>query len=160
MPTLPPPPSRRSAPPAPPARRPAARQSAQTGHMAVAGENVAASALPYNDARWVMAVRTAQMAEGGRAAIIPPRSRRALLRQAKSIGIRAFDAHLIIAIVQDAIRSGRGALSRESQASLAMVAPAGPVTEPAFPWPLVVASLFMGFIIFSTVAEWITGTFR
>ncbi len=44
--------------------------------------------------------------EGGRAAILRPERRRELFTRATSLGLRPFDATLVIAIVQDAARRG------------------------------------------------------
>jgi len=77
---------------------------------AVSRENRAAAALTTSDARWAIAAATAQAIDGGRAAIITPEKRRRLVGLATSLGLRPFDANLIIAIVQDAARSGQGPL--------------------------------------------------
>ncbi len=47
--------------------------------------------------------------QGGRAAILTPESRDSLLRTAQRLGLRTFDAHLVIATVQDAARRGERA---------------------------------------------------
>lgn len=66
---------------------------------------VATPALLSDDARWVFAVRVKREMQGGRAAIIAPESRRRLLGLANRLGLRDFDANLIIAIVQDDART-------------------------------------------------------
>ena len=71
-----------------------------------------APALEPTDPRWVLAVRAAYMIQGGRAAILRPGDRRHLHRLASYMGIRPFDANLIIAIVQDAARSGDASSAR------------------------------------------------
>ncbi len=76
---------------------------------AVAEENRRAAALASSgggDVRRIFAVRASQMLEGGRAAIMPPESRRMLVGDARRFGLRAFEANLIIAIVQDGARRG------------------------------------------------------
>jgi hypothetical protein len=77
---------------------------------AVTTENCAAAQLAPTDARWAIAAATAAAIEGGTAAIIRPESRQRLVSLATSLGLRPFDANLIIAIVQDAARSGAGPL--------------------------------------------------
>ncbi len=63
-------------------------------------------ALRTTDPRWAFAVRVAAALEGGRAAILRPEARERLLRTARLLGIRPFDAALIIAMVQDTARRG------------------------------------------------------
>ena len=56
--------------------------------------------------------------------LLRPENRRRVLETAKLLGLRAFDANLIIAIVQDAARTGDDPLGGEVQSRLQMVAPA------------------------------------
>lgn len=58
------------------------------------------------DPRWVLAVAAVRSLEGGRAAILPSEERERLVRLAGALGLRAFDAALVIAVVQDAARRG------------------------------------------------------
>ena len=55
------------------------------------------------DPRWVLAVRVAEALEGP---ILRPEKRERLLRLARVMGLRSFDANLVIAIVQDQARRG------------------------------------------------------
>ncbi len=64
------------------------------------------SDLQATDARWVFAVRVSKALEPGPEPALPPDRRRRLMSIAKALGLRPFDANLIIAIVQDAARSG------------------------------------------------------
>jgi hypothetical protein len=71
---------------------------------AVARENVAAANNPQlqpNDPRWVLAVQTAAQLEGDR---LTPEARKRIERTAKLLGVRPFDANVIMAIVQDYAR--------------------------------------------------------
>ena len=68
-------------------------------------------ALERTDARWVMAARVASLLDGGQAAILTPERREMALRAGNRLGLRPFDAALIIAAVQDAARWGEPALS-------------------------------------------------
>jgi hypothetical protein len=63
--------------------------------------------IPPGDARWVLALRVAQHLDGGTAAILTFEKRARLLAIARRLGLRPFDAGLVIAIVQDAARTGR-----------------------------------------------------
>jgi hypothetical protein len=58
------------------------------------------------DPRWVLAVAAARNLEGGRAAIRRPEARDRVTSLARSLGLRAFDSALVIAIVQDAAMRG------------------------------------------------------
>lgn len=72
-------------------------------------ENALASALTdlrADDGRRIFAMRVAEALEGGRAAVLPPERRTRLVRIASMLGVRTFDAHLVIAIVQDGARRG------------------------------------------------------
>ena len=55
------------------------------------------------DPRWVLAVRAAEQLQG---ATLTPPARDRLVRMARAFGLTAFDANLIIAIVQDQARRG------------------------------------------------------
>ena len=70
-------------------------------------ENQSAALLTEHDARRIMALRVAEQIEGGRAALITPEKRARLMTISRALGLRPFDASLIIAIVQDAARTGR-----------------------------------------------------
>ena len=68
--------------------------------------------LEPTDPRWVLAVRTQMQLQG---TMLTPQRRQQVLRTARLLGVRSFDANLIIAIVQDRARRGE---------PLAAVAPA------------------------------------
>ncbi|MEZ6243037.1 MAG: hypothetical protein R3B57_08340 [Phycisphaerales bacterium] len=112
--------------------RPAPRQgrSAPTGtdplrELSEQRQRSAPSAdLPAADARWVFAVRVAYAIEPGPEPALPPDRRRRLLGIAKALGLRPFDANLIIAIVQDAARSG-DPLGASVEERLGLIRPAG-----------------------------------
>ena len=106
------------------------------------------------DARWVLAVRTAEWLQGGRAAILTPEHRRRIVSLAARIGLRPFDASLIIAIVQDAVRSGQEPLGRDAEGRLALVRPAA--SEPAVPAAaLLLASVAIGLVLWSGLVAWL-----
>ena len=92
-------PVHRAAPPRKPELRPHVEQALQPPISATA------------DPRWILAVRTAEYLQGDR---IPPVRRERILRLAASLRMPAFDANLIIAIIQltrkiiiDTIRNSR-----------------------------------------------------
>lgn len=90
--------------------------------LAVASENTSAS-LSALDPRWALAVRANSLLQGGRAAILPPESRRLLVSLGSDLRLRTFDSNLIIAIVQDAARAGRDPLGPEAKSRLTMIPP-------------------------------------
>jgi hypothetical protein len=101
-----------------PARVTAARR-------AIAQENHAA-ALQSDDVRWMFAQQVQSSIEGGRAAIVRPQVRQQLVADAQRLGLRPFDANLVIAIAQDAARHGED-LHETAVHRLAMV----PARHPA-----------------------------
>lgn len=97
----------------------------------IEAENRAAS-MSALDPRWALAVRANSMLQGGRAAILPPESRRFLVSLGKDLNLRVFDANLIIAIVQDAARAGADPLGPEAKMRLKLVPePAANTDRPA-----------------------------
>jgi len=87
----------------------------------VATENVAASEMSPADARWVFAMETARRLEGNAQAILRPQRRRDLHLLATRIGLRPFDANLVIAIVQDAARNETSLYSDSVASTLNLV---------------------------------------
>lgn len=87
--------------------RPAqAAKPAETNRETIIRENTRAAQLSAGDARVIFATRVQQSLEGGKAAILRPDRRRALMTLSSELRLRAFDANLIIALVQDAARRG------------------------------------------------------
>ncbi|MEL7474250.1 MAG: hypothetical protein AAGK04_13110 [Planctomycetota bacterium] len=87
-----------------------------------------------SDARWVLAIRVAHALDSLQGGALAPERREKLIRLATNMGLRSFDANLIIAIVQDAARTSplakistpAAALHTEQVMDrLAMVPPAG-----------------------------------
>jgi hypothetical protein len=65
--------------------------------------------------------------QGGRAAILLPEDRDALLQQAQRLGLRSFDAYLLIATAQDAARRGERAWLMPAATQAAQLpSPSGP----------------------------------
>lgn len=65
-----------------------------------------AQAIDPADPRWVLAMQTHARLQG---ATLPPERRDELLRNGRKLGLRAFEANLVIAIVQDQARAGGSA---------------------------------------------------
>src|SRR5690606_785684 len=106
-------------------------------------ENRAAAALTADDARWALAARTAADLEGGAAAILRPERRRALVAMGGHLGLKPFDTNLVIAIVQDAARSGEQPLGPRARGLLQMVRPPERRAE-APVWPQIMVALALG----------------
>jgi hypothetical protein len=122
----------------------------------VAQANRLASGMRPDDARWVLALKVSQALEGGRAAILTPERRQALLTHGRRIGLRDFDANLLIAIVQDGKRSGRGALHLAVEERLAALPEPGPI-QPTNLWPWAIAAMILAATLLFALQNWITG---
>lgn len=112
------------------------------------------------DARWVFAARVAQSLEGHSAAVLTPEKRDRLMKVAEVIGLRPFDANLIIAIVQDSVRCGLEPLSKSTADRLMMVAGPGRSRAPSAPWSrvMVVAwAAMLGVMGATALIRWVGG---
>ena len=89
--------------------------------VSVAREMREAAQMSALDSRWILAVQVSRGLTGGRAAILTPEARLRLLSIGKRYGLRPFDSSLVIAIVQDAARSGEDELGRNVVERLSMV---------------------------------------
>jgi hypothetical protein len=131
---------------------------------AVARANLLASGMSPLDGRWLMALKVAHALEGGRAAILSPERRRVLLNQARGLGLRDFDANLLIAIVQDGRRSGRGALNIDIEQRLRLLpdpepgatAALGAMTNGRW-WAWALAAMTAGMLIAVSMSAWVAG---
>lgn len=72
----------------------------------VESDNRRAATVTTGDACAIMAATVARSLEGGTAAILRPERRRDLVAAAGALGVRPFDANLLIAAVQDRVRRG------------------------------------------------------
>lgn len=72
----------------------------------MARENRAAAGLSSSEARALLGEVTAAALDGGRAAVLSPERRRRVIDIGERLGVRAFDANLVIAVVQDRVRRG------------------------------------------------------
>jgi hypothetical protein len=87
-------------------------------------------AIDAIDPRWVVAMRAAMWLDGGRAAVLVPERRRGIVRMARKLGLREFDAGLIIAIIQDAARTGEDPLGCAVEERLGLIRTATPAASP------------------------------
>lgn len=90
---------------------------------AVRDENLAAAhnhTLDPTDPRWVVAVRTQAQLQG---ATLTPDRRERVMRTARQLGVRPFEANVIMAVVQDHAR--RGLHLSETTGVLRLIEPPG-----------------------------------
>ena len=124
--------------------------------LEVARSNRQAAAIDALDARWVFACRVASSLEGGKAAILRPEARDRLLSQASRLGLRQFDANLVIAIVQDSARCGEDALGLATAERLPLIRKPhtpSPVTLPV--WARLGISMAVGVVLAATMVRWV-----
>jgi hypothetical protein len=86
--------------------------------------------LEPTDPRWVLAARAYSQLQGS---TMTPERRQRVMRTANLLGVRPFDASLIIAIVQDRARRGEGLAQAASTLAL--------VHKPKRHWPVSHTSL-------------------
>ena len=112
--------------------------------------------LQSGDARWVLAVQAAASIQGGRAAVLSPERRRRLQAIAANLGLRPFDATLVLAVVQDAARTGSDPLNAETEQRLALIRPAEPgATDRERVLTMATASLALGAAMFAALLAWV-----
>ncbi len=93
-------------------------------------EAPARKVLGSDDPRWILAKETARVLAG---AVLPHDRREGLMALAQQLGIRAFDANLIVAIVQD--RARRGECLELASSTLELIPrPQGAPREPFALW--------------------------
>jgi hypothetical protein len=83
--------------------------------------NQTAQAIDPGDLRLIFAFEVAKKLDGGRAAILTPERRQALVEDGARRGLKPFDANLVIAMVQHAAREGQAAQSPEVTSLLPLV---------------------------------------
>ena len=108
-----------------------------------------------SDPRWVLAVRVAEQLEG---AVLPPAKRDRLIRMGKMFGLTAFDANLIIAIVQDQARRGYAPAHcpTAGEPQLRMVPPPQTQRWMTGPRTLLIAGIIAGFIVLELIVlSWV-----
>ncbi len=134
----------------------AAKRAALDLELEVARENRQASSIDALDGRWVFACRVATSIEGGRAAILRPEARERLLAQANRLGLRPFDANLIIAIVQDSARCGHEPLGLPTAERVPLVRPAHPPQPSSLPVPARMAiAAVVGIVLAAIMVQWV-----
>ncbi len=107
---------------------PAPAKRVRAATREIVRENRQAAALTPSEAREILTARVTELIQGGRAAILTPEHRARAVRIARMLGVRDFDAQLVIAVVQDRARrgeieSGHAGLSSETAAHAPLRAP-------------------------------------
>lgn len=136
-----------------------ARTRAEQARASVIRANAAASAMSALDARWMLAQAVSANLELGTVAALQPEKRARLVAHAAALGLRPFDANLVIAIVQDQARQGRS-LDRDAAERLSMISPAhsrgGTArAESDELLRLLVIAAGLGMIILSVLIAWV-----
>lgn len=115
---------------------------------------MAASGMSADDARMLLGRRTAELLEGGRLARLTPERRKTLERLAVRLGLRAFDTSLVIAIAQDAARTGE--TLDDASGRLALVRTPGDGGAERVGWRVAVACLLAGMAL-AMLVRWVGG---
>lgn len=139
---------------APRSRRTHQASPLATARGEVASENHQAAAMPRDDARLVFAQRVAARLEGGKAAILRPEVRKRLLTEGTLMGLRSFDANMIIAVAQDAAQRGVMTDSRDVLGQLRFV---GVADRAASPMRVMFLAVFLATLVVAGLAAWIAG---
>lgn len=127
---------------------------------AIAKETQRAAKAAYdveNDVRRVLALEAARSLEGGRAAILGPDQRRYLVQRGQKLGLRPFEANLVISVVQDGARQGRPLADPEVQRSIDVIpSPAkGDLWNDPWTWArLWLAAAALGGLLMVVLFEW------
>lgn len=124
----------------------------------MATENVLSRGLSADDARWILALRTEEQLQGG--AALPAESRRGLLDAAHALGMRQFEAGLVIAVVQDAARRGEALASARPLLGLVPALAGGGERKGVRGGPtlgVLVSAVVLGVGLLALVSWWVLG---
>jgi hypothetical protein len=119
---------------------------------AIARENRNAAVTPGldpADPRWVLAVRAKSQMQGS---ILTPERRERVMETARQLGVRPFDASVIVAIVQDQAR--RGGTLTDAGPAIAMVDDP-PERGRGLPWGQIVAALATAAVGTALLIRWL-----
>ena len=115
--------------------------------MLLARETARERSFDPNDARWQLAGETQRALQG---AVLAYEDRKRLLALANRLGIRAFDANLIVALVQD--RARRGEPLESASDTIEMLPRA---VSPRRDWtPIWTAAILIAMIVDSVLIAW------
>jgi len=121
---------------------------------AVAAENASAvsARLDPSDPRWVLAVRTQSQLQG---TVLTPERRERVMATARTLGIRPFEANVIMAIVQDHARCGRRLDEISGQLALLQGRSSA---DRMTPWLAVGAAIVAASATALLIVRWLLGT--
>ena len=118
--------------------------------MLQARESARTPAFDPTDARWTLATETQRALQG---AVLAYEDRRRLLALAHRLGIRAFDANLVLAIVQDRARRGEPIESAAPTLALIPVAAPSRLGLGLVPWWL--AAIVVAMVADAVLIAWL-----
>ncbi len=101
---------------------PAPAKRVRAAAREIVRENRQAATLTPSEAREILTARVTELIQGGRAAILTPEHRARAVRIARMLGVRDFDAQLVIAVVQDRARRGEIETGQAGLASASVAA--------------------------------------
>lgn len=124
---------------------------------AVEAENRSAAELTTDDARVIFATEVAHQLQGGLVALLTPERRHRLMHRAGGLGLRPFDANLIIAIVQDRARGGEFESDASADLRLGMIRPAGDAPRPGRTpvWMMILSAVALAGAMFAALVLWL-----
>lgn len=111
-----------------------------------------AASMLRDDARLIFAQRVASHLEGGKAAILRPELRKKLLVEGATLGLRSFDASMIIAVAQDAAQRGAMTDPREVLGQLRFV---GVPDRAVSPLRVLFLAAFLATLVVGGLAAWL-----
>jgi hypothetical protein len=126
--------------------------------------NQAAAVLPELTAQSLFAATVANSLEGGPAGVLPADSRRRLVAAAVRLGIREFDAHLIIAMVQERARTERTPRARTMQPAervqrtMRSGSHSPDAARGVSPATLLFLAIVVAALLFGAAARWLSGS--
>ena len=129
--------------------------AASTARRAVVEENRAAasnSGLEPADPRWVLAMKAYSQLQGSALTL---ERRQGVMRTARQLGVRPFEATLIIAIVQDQAR--RGGEPGDAAPTLAMLDKPKPPSSAQTAWTRWIAAVITALAANAFLIWWLTG---
>jgi hypothetical protein len=110
--------------------------------------------IDARDPRWVLAMQTQARLQG---AVLSPERRDELMKSGRKMGLRPFEANLVIAIVQDRARSG--GRTERSATMLSLVRGTEAQAQPIAPavWPKWFAALAAAAAVAAVLIRWFAG---
>lgn len=129
----------------------------QRARLAVTKENRIAAhgaGLDPNDPRWILAMQTQARLQG---TALTPERREQLLQSGKRLGMRPFEANLVIAIVQDRARAGMPIADSSATISLVRPPAGAKKTEAAPSWPKWFAAAAAAMAMAGLLIRWFAG---